>query len=126
MRAIDADALHKRIKAKNTSNAMMRVMKAECLAEIDDAPTIEPERKTGKWIPCSERLPELDEDGYSDKVLVCFANFTGCEICEYRDCDDCHGWYVGDTDDNPEDIGIHVVAWMPLPEPYKEGEQNED
>ena len=49
MRAIDADALHKRIKAKNTSNAMMRVMKAECLAEIDDAPTIEPERKTGKW-----------------------------------------------------------------------------
>ena len=87
---------------------------------------IEPERKTVKWIPCSERLPELDEDGYSDKVLVCFANFTGCEICEYRDCDDCHGWYVGDTDDNPEDIGIHVIAWMPLPEPYKEGEQNED
>lgn len=49
-RLIDADALHKRIKAKNTSNAMMRVMKAECLAEIDDAPTIEPERKTGRWI----------------------------------------------------------------------------
>ena len=49
MRAIDADALHKRIKAKNTSNAMMRVMKAECLAEIDDAPTIEPERKKGEW-----------------------------------------------------------------------------
>lgn len=48
-RLIDADALHKRIKAKNTSNAMMRVMKAECLAEIDDAPTIEPERKKGEW-----------------------------------------------------------------------------
>ena len=85
-----------------------------------DLPSAQPE---SKWIPCSERLPELDEDGYSDKVLVCFANFTGCEICEYRDCDDCHGWYVGDTDDNPEDIGIHVVAWMPLPEPYKEGNQ---
>lgn len=93
---------------------------------LEECDVIEPERKTGRWIPCSERLPELDEDGYSDKVLVCFANFTGCEICEYRDCDDCHGWYVGDTDDNPEDIGIHVVAWMPLPEPYKEGEQNED
>ena len=89
-------------------------------------PSAQPERNTEKWIPCSERLPELDEDGYSDKVLVCFANFTGCEICEYRECDDCHGWYVGDTDDNPEDIGIHVIAWMPLPEPYKEGEQNED
>lgn len=78
------------------------------------------------WIPCSERLPELDEDGYSDKVLVCFSNFTGCEVCEYRECDDCHGWYVGDSDDNPEDVGVHVIAWMPLPEPYREeGEANE-
>lgn len=25
---------------------------------IENAPTIEPERKTGRWIPCSERLPE--------------------------------------------------------------------
>ena len=37
-----------------------------------------------QWIPCSKRLPDLDEDGYSDKVLVSFSNFTGCEICEYR------------------------------------------
>lgn len=72
------------------------------------------------WVPCSERLPELDADGYSDKVLVCFSNFTGCEICEYRECDDCHGWYVGDSDENPEDIGVHVIAWMPLPKPYTE------
>ena len=80
-----------------------------------------------RWIPCSERLPELDEDGYSDKVLVCFSNFTGCEVCEYRECDDCHGWYVGDSDDNPEDVGVHVIAWMPLPEPYREeGEADEN
>lgn len=84
---------------------------------------IEPERKTGRWIPCSERLPELDEDGYSDKVLVCFSNFTGCEVCEYRECDDCHGWYIGDSDDNPEDVGVHVIAWMPLPECYREKER---
>ena len=76
-------------------------------------------RETG-WIPVSKRLPELDEDGYSDKVLVCFTNFSGCEICEYRECDDCHGWYIGDSDDNPEDVGVHVIAWMPLPEIYEE------
>lgn len=74
MRAIDADALHKRIKAKNTSNAMMRVMKAECLAEIDDAPTIVPERKTGKWIERNPqnsdkcRLIECDQCGFSHIV----------------------------------------------------------
>lgn len=48
-RLIDADALRKRIKAKNASNAMMKAMREECVAEIDDAPTIEPERKKGKW-----------------------------------------------------------------------------
>lgn len=47
-RLIDADALRKRIKAKNASNAMMKAMREECVAEIDDAPTIEP--KMGKWI----------------------------------------------------------------------------
>lgn len=73
-RLIDADALHKRIKAKNTSNAMMRVMKAECLAEIDDAPTIEPERRTGKWIERNPqnsdkcRLIECDQCGFSHIV----------------------------------------------------------
>ena len=73
-RLIDADALHKRIKAKNTSNAMMRVMKAECLAEIDDAPTIVPERKTGKWIERNPqnsdkcRLIECDQCGFSHIV----------------------------------------------------------
>lgn len=47
-RLIDADALRKRIKAKNASNAMMKAMREECVAEIDDAPTIEP--KKGKWV----------------------------------------------------------------------------
>lgn len=39
-----------------------------------------------QWIPCWQRMPELDEDGYrySDKVLVCFRNYSFVEICEYR------------------------------------------
>lgn len=71
------------------------------------------------WIPCSERMPETDEDGYSDKLLVCFSNFTGCEICEYRIIDGIGKWYIGDSDDCPDDIGVKVIAWMHLPEPYK-------
>ena len=50
-----------------------------------------------KWIPCSERLPK-----------------DGRYLCDYGDCIDfgrmTNGeWYVDG-----------VIAWMPLPEPYRE------
>ena len=118
MRLIDADAIPWTDLNADMPNSKIKVLVAFA-DKINRMPTIEPEPH---WIPCSERLPELDEDGYSDKVLVCFSNFTGCEVCEYRECDDCHGWYVGDSDDNPEDVGVHVIAWMPLPECYREDE----
>ena len=77
------------------------------------------------WIPCSERLPDLDEEGFSEKMLVSFSNFSGLEICEYRETDEEHGWYVGDSAENPEDVGVHVIAWMPLPELYRKEEKHD-
>ena len=84
---------------------------------IKALPPAPPEQR---WIPVSERLPELDEDGYSQKVLACFGNYSGCDILEYRATEGIGKWYIGDMDDSPEDIGIMVLAWMTLPEPYKE------
>lgn len=80
--------------------------------DIDDQPTVEPQR----WIPCSERLPEKAEGRY----WVC--TNTGYQ-CQCRWTDDVYGlgsngewaWKIFDIPQYS-----HVVAWMPLPEPYKE------
>ena len=57
------------------------------------------------WIPCEERLPEPTQE-----VLV-----TGTNSCVYTSRI-VHGEF---------EYGGNVVAWMPLPEPYK-GEREDD
>lgn len=69
---------------------------------IDDAPEVKPEPK---WTPCSERLPEtpsfclVTTDGSHNDVI---------DIALYMS----DGWHKASK----------VLAWMPLPEPYKEEE----
>jgi len=61
-----------------------------------------------KWIPCSVRLPKKtglyyvtirDEDG---------TEYTSC-MCYYINL---ARW----------EVDVNVIAWLPEPEPYKEGE----
>lgn len=67
-----------------------------------------------KWIPCSERLPKKPEtDGYFDGYIV----QTQCVIQPFSAYWDGREW----TDDD-DDVVDGVIAWMPLPEPYREGE----
>lgn len=65
----------------------------------------------GEWIPCEDRLPE--EDG---QYLVFLPDRNGTFMC----ADFLNGqWYPDDY----ECTSNHVIAWMPLPKPYKkEGE----
>ena len=71
-----------------------------------------------------EDLPELDEDGYSEKVLVSFGNCSLPDIGEYRQEEDGGGsFYVGDLTDKFSDYGLIVNAWRPLPDPYREDDQ---
>ena len=66
-----------------------------------------------EWIPCSERLPKRDE-----LVLVTYKTTDRIHLCRYIDdgsenpwwsyIDDCCAW------------NNVVLAWMPLPKPYRE------
>lgn len=88
--------------------------------------------KIADWIPVSERLPEDSGD-----YLVCPSNGV---IEDYSDCRDvmimpydadceAFGWWTERYD--PISLGFvdsdfnefEVLAWMPLPKPYKGGEE---
>lgn len=68
------------------------------------------------WIPCEERLPELDEGTESFKqskcCLVALEWWDG-EITEEV------GWYNQSGVWNQDSKNCKVIAWQPLPAPYK-------
>ena len=109
------DAVHKEFddcivwdeSGMTTANEVERI--------LDSVPSAQPEPE---WIPVTERMPELDEAGYSEKVLVCCRNTSIIDIAEYRMVDGIGDWYIGDLEDKFTDFGCPVLAWMPLPERY--------
>lgn len=113
------------------------------------------EKDADRWIPCSERLPEINQtvllsttDG---EVIVGYRynpdivwqvtandgrkiwvydpeNYPGnidelpkAETCGFEDRDNC---WLSVTSINYDLKFAGISAWMPLPEPYKEEEQN--
>lgn len=106
MRLIDADKLkEKKVRCNERAEWVVPV------AEIDWMPTIE-ERKNGKWTPCSEGLPK--EDG---SYWVCGRWSSGKVAvgdCEYSTDD---GYFLTAWN-------FDVIAWMPLPEPYREDDND--
>lgn len=92
---------------------------------IDEQPTIEPER-TGRWIPCSERLPGEKDAGILKKLgtskrseyVLATVEVKG-ERMTVTACT-----YDGEWDWKMKYAfpDYKIVAWMPLPEPYKGGQ----
>lgn len=81
--------------------------------------------KAQQWIPCSERMPFVDEYGKSDQVLATCGLRNSESICirwlrilYFNGCNWCFP-----TSESYEQM---VYAWMPLPKPYHpEGENSE-
>lgn len=95
--------------------------KAYIIGVLEELPTIDvPDRKVGKWTPVSEKLPKPNElidrvrkyylvqNEYGDMMVATFVEFSGgAKIWQqiYQD-----GAIMED-----------IVAWMPLPKPWKGG-----
>ena len=108
-KAIDTLArLYERIKREEhdqeAANGVWRAM--EAIAALGDA-----------WIPASERLPKKPEENpiYDNKPLEIYlvsVKTTDCVIRAF--------WNRASFTDGWDKLD--VLAWMPLPEPYKEAE----
>lgn len=85
---------------------------AEMVAEIlnsDDKHKVW-SRPTGEWIPVSERLPE-------ESLNSVIGWDTYRERCVFVQYIDGHFQITGRAE------SFNIVAWRPLPEPYKKGEE---
>lgn len=90
----------------------------ECKAEkiydrINALPSAEAD-----WIPVSERLPSEDGD-----YLVCKSwEYHGMDVLQWVDGWNCYRGYDGKINRESEIDGANILAWMPLPKPYKGGD----
>lgn len=79
---------------------------------VDCIPSAKPAQQ---WIPCSERLPEEKKKTYwicTDTEAQCECRWTN-NVYGFGESDR-WGWSIFDIPQYSK-----VVAWMPLPEPYK-------
>ena len=87
----------------------------ECIPVYAVIHIINQQPTTDGWIPCSERLPEKED--LSDDGFVLVQEGQGAMFKGRYDTD-MSTWY----DDVGLDFSHGVVAWQPLPQPYKESE----
>ena len=66
-----------------------------------------------EWIPCSERLPEIEKSGQRRGYYLTTNGYGSVCLTRYEFYRDFlkTGWQSD----------IQITAWMPLPEPYKVG-----
>ena len=74
---------------------------------------------TNVWIPCSDRLPE--------EPFGCLVTVIDCEPVTQTDFENILPYFVGYdgeswNDEDGNEIPFEVIAWQPLPEPFKESD----
>ena len=129
-------------------NDYVYIDKRELAKRVEKIKGVDLDRPQG-WIPCSERLPKAEEKVWiqTERGKVCFAMYEDGTISEddsawnwydlpfdkWDEENDCgiisKGWWEWTEfhPDNEFDCPVDevVAAWMPLPEPWK-GADDED
>lgn len=70
---------------------------------LENQPSVTDTNVGCKWIPCSERLPE-----HAGKYLVTTDGTFGIDVID-----------IARFENNEWHKSSKIIAWMPLPEPYK-------
>ena len=94
--------------------------------ETDEAYQLEFERTTTpqepRWIPISERLPQ--------EAFGCLVTVIDTDVHTQEEFENILPYFVGYdgesetwNDADGESIPFEVIAWMPLPQPYREVEE---
>ena len=107
MRLIDADALKKKMQSTDRYFQIKQ--------DIDEAPTVVIPA-IPKWFSVDERLPERDVD------VLAYVRGASFDYQRVMWIDDYSGKWVGYIGSGLYD---KVIAWMPLPERYTKGNNEE-
>lgn len=110
MRLIDADALTEKCGDWYVEEGTEEGFIGTLEQLLSGQPEINCSEIPNNWIPCRERLPE------EGKVVLTQAKFKDDVKMAVSSRIDYNYWTTWGTRD------INIIAWMPLPEPYK-GEQ---
>ena len=87
-------------------------------------PSVSSSEKPNRWIPVSERLPEKFQ-----RVLVTIVNYKGNKVVRVAEYYNRKVKGVFQIKENHEEWEIGekgLLAWMPLPEPYKAESEEEE
>lgn len=112
MRLIDADVLKEMVPTtsvdffENCRNCSL-LSEEQVMELVDMTPTVD------MWIPCSERLPN-ESDYYLVTIINPFGEKEVCVIWFAYKAD-----YYGVSEWRELTDDDTVLAWMPLPEPWK-------
>ena len=115
-------------------NDYVYIDKRELAKRVEKIKGVDLDRPQGEWIPCSERLPDdlevVNITWINHRPMTYYADikdepFTATAI-HYKDkwwwyspiCEDLLEEY-GKSECDKMDSAIEVLAWMPLPEPWK-------
>lgn len=119
MRLIDANALIREAKRRSEAYKLRGLSKA-IANMVQDMTIYAPYPYEMRWIPCSERMPEMHKEELdvgiyytSDAVLFSAADRVHVGFCVRYNNELFWEMQDGETCAN-------VTAWMPIPEAYEE------